>query len=174
MSLRPIVIAPDRRLKTVCRPVAEVDEDVRNLMADMLETMYDAPGIGLAAPQIGVDKRVIVVDVADKEAGEEKAPLLMANPEIESTTEALCTMSEGCLSLPDIYVDVERPEGVAIRYTDEDNQPRTLEADGLLARCILHEIDHLNGVLHVDYLSSLKRNMILRRLAKQKPSRRTR
>lgn len=166
MAKLPILIAPDRRLKTRCSPVASVDERVRQLMDDMLQTMYDAPGIGLAAPQVGVTERVIVVDVARE--GDPPSPIQMANPEIVWSSDETVVMNEGCLSLPDIYVDVERPEKVAVRWVDRDNAVRELEADELLARCLQHEIDHLNGVIHIDYLSSIKRNMILRKLEKQR------
>ena len=166
MTIRPIVIAPDRRLRSKCAPVEQVDDEVRRLIDDMLETMYDAPGIGLAAPQVGVIERIIVVDVARE--GEPPSPIQMANPEIVWSSDETVVMNEGCLSLPDIYVDVERPERVAVRWVDRDNAVRDLEADELLARCLQHEIDHLNGVIHVDYLSSIKRNMILRKLEKQR------
>lgn len=166
MATLPILIAPDRRLKTRCAPVTSVDERVRQLMDDMLETMYDAPGIGLAAPQVGLTERVIVVDVARE--GEDPAPIQMANPEIVWSSDETVVMNEGCLSLPEIYVDVERPEKVAVRWIDRDNAVREMEAEALLARCVQHEIDHLNGVIHVDYLSSIKRNMILRKLEKQR------
>lgn len=166
MAKLPILIAPDRRLKTRCAPVAAVDARVLQLMENMLETMYDAPGIGLAAPQVGVTERLIVVDVARD--GEPPQPMQMANPEIIWTSDETAVMNEGCLSLPEIYVDVERPERVVVRWLDRDNTTQEQEADGLLARCLQHEIDHLNGVIHVDYLSTLKRNMILRRLDKQR------
>ncbi|MFN4090368.1 MAG: peptide deformylase [Alphaproteobacteria bacterium] len=165
MTIRPIVIAPDRRLKTRCAPVERVDDDVRRLMDDMLETMYDAPGIGLAAPQIGVLRRVIVMDLGEEGA---RRPLMLADPQILRASTEEAVGNEGCLSLPEIYVDVPRPIEVTVRYLDREGQERELEADGLLARCIQHEIDHLDGVLHVDYLSTLRRKMILRRLEKQR------
>ena len=166
MAKLPILIAPDKRLKTKCAPVPEVDDGVRRLMDDMLETMYAAPGIGLAAPQVGVLCRVIVVDVADKD--EERRPIQLANPEIVWASEEELVMNEGCLSLPEIYVDVARPSEVRVRYLDRDGKPQELAADGLLGRCLQHEIDHLDGILHVDYLSPLRRNVILRRLEKQR------
>ncbi len=165
MTIRPIVIAPDRRLKSKCAPVAQVDDGVRRLMDDMLETMYDAPGIGLAAPQIGVLSRVVVMDLGEEDA---RNPIRMANPRIVKASEEEAVANEGCLSLPEIYVDVTRPVAVTARYLDENGREQEIEAEGLLARCIQHEIDHLDGVLHVDYLSALRRKMILRRLDKQR------
>ncbi|HVS75602.1 MAG TPA: peptide deformylase [Steroidobacteraceae bacterium] len=166
MALLPILVAPDPRLKVKAKPVAKVDAETRQLMADMLETMYAAPGIGLAAPQLGVAKRVIVVDCARE--GESPQPYKLANPEILWQSEELATYNEGCLSLPEHYADVTRPARIRVRYIDEQNEIRELEADGLLATCIQHEMDHLEGVLFVDHISSLKRSMILRKLAKAK------
>jgi len=166
MARLPILVAPDPRLKKISEPVAAVDDAVRQLMFDMLETMYDAPGIGLAAPQVGVLKRVIVVDIARE--GEEPAPHFLANPEITWASEDDFTYSEGCLSLPEHYADVVRPRAIRLRYLDRENEPREMEAEGLLATCIQHEIDHLDGILFVDHISQLKRNMILRKLQKAK------
>ena len=166
MVMLSIIIAPDPRLKVKCKPVERVDRQVRRLMDDMLETMYAAPGIGLAAPQVGVRKRVLVVDAAKED--EKPAPLCMANPEILWTSDEVASYEEGCLSLPDQYAPVERPARCRVRYLDENNELRELETEGLLATCIQHEIDHLDGVLFVDHLSALKRNMILRKLAKAK------
>lgn len=166
MSVLPILIAPDRRLKANCASVAVVDDGVRRMMEDMLDTMYDAPGIGLAAPQIGVLQRIVVMDLSDKD--EERKPLRLVNPEIVWESDEVVIANEGCLSLPEIYVDVPRPVAVRARYLDENGAAQEIAADGLLARCIQHEIDHLNGVLHVDYLSTLKRTMILRKLEKQR------
>lgn len=166
MALLPILVAPDPRLKVKAKPVAKVDAGIRQLMADMLETMYAAPGIGLAAPQVGVAKRIIVVDCARE--GELPQPYKLANPEILWQSEELATYNEGCLSLPEHYADVTRPARVRVRYIDDQNEIRELEADGLLATCIQHEMDHLEGVLFVDHISSLKRSMILRKLAKAK------
>jgi len=132
----------------------------------MLETMYDAPGIGLAAPQVGDNRRLIVVDVARD--GDEPEPYCMVNPELRWVSEDVVTMNEGCLSLPDVFVDVDRPERVRLAYLDENGDEHEIEADGLFARCIQHEIDHLNGVLHVDYLSRIKRDLTLRKLARTK------
>jgi len=166
MALLSIVIAPDRRLKTVCKPVETVDDGLRATLRDMLETMYRAPGIGLAAPQVGLDRRAIVVDITRK--GESRRPMCLVNPSIVWKSDDVATMDEGCLSLPDVFVDVDRPERVRIDYLDQHGEPRQVEADGLLSRCLQHEIDHLDGVLHVDYLSRIKRELLLRKLAKKK------
>jgi peptide deformylase len=166
MALLPIITAPDPRLKIKARPVAAVDGKVRRLMDDMLETMYRAIGIGLAAPQVGVAQRVIVLDVARE--GEKPAPLRLANPEILWRSEAAVIANEGCLSLPEHYADVGRAAEIRLRYLDHANEIRELAAKGLLATCLQHEIDHLDGVLFVDHISSLKRGMILRKLQKAK------
>jgi peptide deformylase len=166
MAILPIITAPDPRLKVKARPVARVDARVRQLMADMLETMYKAPGIGLAAPQVGEALQVIVVDCGRE--GEERRPLKIANPQILWHSDAKLTVNEGCLSLPEHYADVERPAEIRLRYLDQENEVRELEAKGLLATCIQHEMDHLEGVLFVDRISSLKRNIILRKLTKSK------
>jgi peptide deformylase len=166
MALLPILTAPDPRLKLRAQPVAAVDDDIRRLMDDMAETMYAAPGIGLAAPQVGVAKRVLVLDTARD--GEESRLLKLANPEILWRSEELATYNEGCLSLPDHYADVERPAEVKVRFLDYDNEKREIHAKGVFATCLQHEMDHLEGVLFVDHLSPLKRNIILRKLAKTK------
>ena len=166
MALLDIIIAPDPRLKRKAAAVERVDGATAKLMVDMLETMYEAPGVGLAAPQVGVLKRVIVVDPARE--GEPPRPLMMANPEIVWASEETKPHEEGCLSLPEEYDLVIRPDHIKVRYVDQHNEIRTLDADGLLAVVIQHELDHLNGVLFVDHISGLKRNMILRRLTKQK------
>ena len=166
MAVLPIITAPDPRLNRRAEPVAKVDASIRKLMDDMLETMYLAPGIGLAAPQVGVLKRVIVVDCAKQ--GEKPQPYKLANPEILWQSDEILVNSEGCLSLPEHYADVERPAEVKLRYVDEQNEIRELHAKGLLATCIQHEIDHLEGVLFVDHISALKRNIILRKLVKAK------
>jgi peptide deformylase len=168
MAKLDIIIAPDPRLKVKCRPVAKVDAKVARLMDDMLETMYVAPGIGLAAPQVGVVQRVIVLDVARED--EKPAPLKMANPELLWVSEEDITYNEGCLSLPEHYADVVRPKAIRVRYLDHENEIRELEADGLLATCIQHEMDHLDGILFVDHITALKRNIILRKLLKAKKS----
>jgi peptide deformylase len=166
MAKLDIIIAPDPRLKLKCAPVPTVDAAIRKLMDDMLETMYAAPGVGLAAPQVGVARRVIVVDAAGKD--QPPQPYRMANPELVWVSDEDNTYSEGCLSLPEHYADVVRPKAVRVRYLDHENEIRELEADGLLATCIQHEMDHLDGILFVDHISALKRNMILRKLVKAK------
>ena len=166
MALLPLLIAPDPRLKRKATPVARVDARIAHLMDDMLETMYQAPGIGLAAPQVGVSERVIVLDLAEKDAP--PAPIRMANPEILWASNEYRLYNEGCLSLPEHYAEVERPAHVRVRYLDETGTSREIEAEGLLATCIQHEIDHLEGVLFVDHISALKRNIILRKLVKFK------
>jgi peptide deformylase len=166
MAKLDIIIAPDPRLKAKAKPVDQVDDRIVKLMDDMLETMYTAPGIGLAAPQVGVLERVLVVDIAGK--GEPPQPVRMVNPEIVWQSDGLATYNEGCLSFPDQYADVTRPAEARIRYIDENNQPQELDAKGLLATCVQHEIDHLEGVLFIDHLSSLKRNIVLRKLSKWK------
>ena len=168
MAVLPIIVAPDPRLKRVAKPVAKVDAAVRRLMDDMLETMYKAPGIGLAAPQVGELLRVIVVDIARED--EKPQPLRMANPELIWVSEEDAVYNEGCLSLPEHYADVTRPAAIKVRYLDHENEIRELETDGLLATCIQHEMDHLEGILFVDHLTALKRNMILRKLLKAKKS----
>ena len=166
MALLPILTAPDPRLKKVSAPVKAVDATVRTLMDDMLETMYQAPGIGLAAPQVGVLKRVIVLDLARE--GEAPQPLKFANPEIVWVSDDDVTYNEGCLSVPEHYADVARPAACRVRYLDENNQQREIAAQGLLATCLQHEIDHLDGILFIDHLTALKRNIILRKLLKAK------
>ncbi len=169
MAQLPIITAPDPRLKIKARPVPAVDHKTRRLMDDMLDTMYGAIGIGLAAPQVGQSSRVIVLDVARE--GEKPQPLQLANPEILWRSPELTTGNEGCLSLPEHYAEVTRPAKIRLRYLDYQNEIREIEASGLLAMCVQHEIDHLDGVLFVDHISSLKRGMILRKLAKAKRSR---
>jgi len=166
MSKLPILIAPDSRLKTKAKPVAQVDDRIRKLTDDMLETMYAAPGIGLAAPQIGLLERIVVIDVAGK--NEPPAPLRLINPEITWTSEDLQTAEEGCLSLPDQWAEVVRPAEVKFRYLDETGAKQERHATGVLATCVQHEIDHLDGVLFVDHLSALRRNMILKKVLKWK------
>ena len=166
MAILPLIIAPDPRLKIKAMPVAKVDARVARLMDDMLETMYDANGIGLAAPQVGHLDRVIVVDVADKK--EPPRPVALANPEVVWASEERSTYNEGCLSLPEQYADVIRPTLVRVRYLDRDNRVQEIAGEALLATVLQHEIDHLEGTLFVDRISLLKRNMILRRLQKWK------
>lgn len=166
MALLPILTAPDPLLKKISAPVKQVDHEIRRLMDDMLETMYHAPGIGLAAPQVGQLKRVIVLDLARED--EEPQPLRLANPEIVWVSDDDATYNEGCLSVPEHYADVVRPARCRVRYLDYNNKPQEIEADGLLATCLQHEIDHLDGILFIDHLTSLKRNIILRKLLKTK------
>ena len=166
MARLDIIVAPDPRLKIKCKPVARVDAKVARLMDNMLETMYAAPGIGLAAPQVGIAQRVIVLDIAKE--GENPAPLKMANPELTWVSDEDAIFNEGCLSLPEHYADVVRPRAIKVRYLDHENEIREREAEGLLATCIQHEMDHLDGILFVDHLTALKRNIILRKLVKAK------
>jgi peptide deformylase len=165
MAIRPIISLPDPRLRQKSDPVTRVDDEVRALMDDMLETMYDAPGVGLAAIQIGVPKRVVVIDTAKD--GEENRPLFLANPEIVWFSDEARVYQEGCLSIPDFLDDVERPERVRVRFLDRQGEPQEIEADGLLATALQHEVDHLNGVLFIDHLSRLKRERVTKRFAKQ-------
>lgn len=164
MALLPIITAPDPRLKVVCEPVATVTDEIRKLMDDMLETMYAAPGIGLAAPQVGVTKRIVVIDTARED--EKPAPMRLVNPEVVWASEETKIYDEGCLSVPEHYSEVERPDRVRLRYLDTDNQKVEVEVDGLTAVCVQHEIDHLDGILFVDHISRVKREMILRKLTK--------
>jgi peptide deformylase len=164
LAILPVIIAPDARLKVKSALVERVDAEVRKLMDDMLETMYAAPGLGLSAVQVGVPKRVIVVDLARR--GDPPAPLRLVNPELVWASDEMMTNEEGCLSLPDQYAEVTRPAAVEIRYLDAENQRRELRTEGLLATCIQHEMDHLEGVLFVDHISPLRRGIILRKLVK--------
>ncbi|MEW5424420.1 peptide deformylase [Amorphus sp. 3PC139-8] len=165
MSKRPILVLPDPVLRKVADPVDSVDDRVRTLIDDMLETMYAAPGIGLAAPQVGALERVLVCDVSHND--EEKRPLALVNPEITWQSEEMSVHNEGCLSIPEYYEEVERPAQVSIRYLDREGRTQVIDADGILATCLQHEIDHLNGVLFIDYLSRLKRDRITKKFAKQ-------
>ena len=164
MARLDIVTLPDPLLRQVSAPVDEVADDVRKLMLDMLETMYDAPGIGLAAVQIGILKRIVTIDVARE--GEEKEPLFLANPEILWRSDEPATYEEGCLSIPEYFAEVERPARVRVRFLDYHGRPQELEAEGLLATVVQHEVDHLNGVLFIDYLSKLKRDMVIKKFTK--------
>lgn len=167
MSLRPILIHPDPRLKKVCPPVPEVTDEVRRLAADMLETMYAAPGVGLAAPQVGVLARLFVMD-CEKEDGVPPRPLVLINPEITWTSDARNVHEEGCLSIPNEYAEIERPACVRMRWTDLDGAPREEEFAGLWATCAQHELDHLDGRLFIDRLGPIKRQLITRRMQKLK------
>jgi peptide deformylase len=164
MPIRPIVVLPDPRLRLKSEPVGAVSDEVRALAQDMLDTMYDAPGVGLAAIQIGVAKRVVTIDVSKSET--EHHPLVLIDPAVVWSSEETRTYEEGCLSIPEYYEEVERPERVRFRYTNLDGETIEADADGLLATCVQHEIDHLNGVLFIDYLSKLKRDRVTKRFAK--------
>ncbi|GAA4220136.1 peptide deformylase [Sagittula sp. NFXS13] len=168
---RSILIHPDPRLKKVCAEVPDLSDDLRVLADDMLETMYDAPGIGLAAPQIGVMDRLIVMDCAKPDNGEEPRPLVMFNPRVIASSDDLNVYEEGCLSIPDQYADVERPKVVDVAWLDVNGVLQTETFDGLWATCVQHEIDHLDGKLFIDYLKPLKRNMITRKMVKLKKER---
>ena len=170
MSIRPILIHPDPRLKKRCDPVTEVTDALREAAADMLQTMYDAPGVGLAAPQIGLMQRILVMDcVKDPEAP--PRPMVLMNPEVTWASEALNTYEEGCLSIPDQYAEVTRPAEVRVRWMDLDGRMQEEQFGGLWATCVQHEIDHLNGKLFIDYLTPLKRQLITRKMEKLKRER---
>ncbi len=165
MTVKPIITLPDEKfLRQLSTPLKTVDEDARKLFDDMLETMYDAPGIGLAAIQIGVPRRAVVIDLSKE--GEDKTPLFLANPEIIWSSEALGDYEEGCLSIPDFYEMVERPKDIKVRYLDYKGEPHEVAASGLLATCLQHEIDHLNGILFIDYISKLKRDRVIKKFQK--------
>ena len=171
MAIRPLVILPDSQLRLVSKPVEAVTPEVRALVDDMFETMYDAPGIGLAAIQIGVPLRVVTIDLSKPEAkeGEEpepRKPQVFINPEVTWSSEDFSVYEEGCLSIPEYYEEVERPAEVKVRYTDIDGKTQEIAADGLLATCLQHEIDHLDGVLFIDHLSRLKRERVTKKFAK--------
>ncbi len=168
MAVLPIVTAPDPVLKKKAEQVPEVNDDIKALLSDMAETMYAAKGIGLAAPQVGVSLRVIVVDVDQDDRGAEGKLYKMVNPEIIWSSDEIKSYQEGCLSLPDQYEDVERPAEVTLKYLDETGKKEEMKVSGLLGICIQHEIDHLNGTLFVDHLGSVKRRMILEKLKKEK------
>ena len=166
MALRQILTEPNKILREKSLTVKVVDEDLKKLMDDMLETMYAAPGIGLAAIQVGVPKRVIVLDIAPKD--KPKNPMFFVNPEIITKSENSSTYEEGCLSVPGQFAEINRPDKCHIKYLDYYGQPKEIKADGMLATCIQHEIDHLEGILFIDYLSKLKKTMIIKKLSKQK------
>src|SRR3982751_6881029 len=171
MALLPILEVPDPRLRQISSPVEKVDDDVRALVADMFETMYEAPGIGLAAIQVGVPKRILVIDLQEpeEEDGEPvKDPRVFINPEILESSDQEVPYTEGCLSVPDQYAEVDRLDRIRARWLDLDGKPHEEEIEGLLATCLQHEMDHLEGVLFIDHLSRLKREMILKKLAKQR------
>jgi peptide deformylase len=164
MSIKPLIILPDPVLRQVSKPIERVDAPLRKLADDMLETMYDAPGIGLAAIQIGEPLRMLVIDLAKE--GEEPAPHVFINPEILEKADARSVYEEGCLSIPDYYAEVERPATVRVRYLDRDGKMQEMEAEGLMATCLQHEIDHLDGVLFIDHISKLKRDMVVKKFKK--------
>jgi peptide deformylase len=164
MAPREILILPDKRLRQVSAPVKKIDAGIRTLVEEMFQTMYDAPGIGLAAIQIGAPKRVVTMDLAKKD--EPKAPQVFINPEILWASEDKATYEEGCLSIPEYYGDVERPAQVKVKYLDLEGELQEIEANGLLATCLQHEIDHLNGVLFIDHMSKLKRDRVLKKFTK--------
>ena len=169
MAILPIIEVPDPRLKTVSQPVDGVDDETRALIADMFDTMYDAPGIGLAAIQVGVAKRILVIDLQEEEDEDGKPirdPRVFINPEIVETDEALNLYTEGCLSVPDQFADVERPATCLARWMDADGKRHEERLEGLLATCLQHEMDHLEGIVFLDHLSRLKRQMILKKLQK--------
>jgi peptide deformylase len=164
MAILPIIVLPDKRLRLVSEPVARIDAEVKQLVADMFETMYEAPGVGLAAIQVGVPKRIVTVDATRGE--EEKQPIALINPEIVWSSEEKIAHEEGCLSIPEFLDEVERAERVRVRFLDLDGKEHELEADGLLARVVQHEVDHINGVLFIDHLSKLKRDRVTKKFAK--------
>lgn len=176
MAIRPLVILPDSQLRLVSAPVATITPEIRKLAEDMLETMYDAPGIGLAAIQIGEPVRLITIDVSKKSDDDEetpKAPMVFVNPEVTWSSDELSVYEEGCLSIPEYYAEVERPASVRVKYVDRDGREQEIKAEGLMATCLQHEIDHLNGVLFIDHISKLKRDMVMRKfrkLARDKPA----
>ena len=163
--LRKILTEPDPILRKKCEPLEKVDTDTKKLMDDMLETMYAAPGIGLAAIQVGILKRLIVIDISK---GEEKNPIFLINPSIVHQSKKTSVYEEGCLSLPGQFAEIERPAECTVKFINYDGKEKELKTDGLLATCVQHEIDHLNGVLFIDYLSKLKKDMIIKKLVKQK------
>jgi len=174
MAILPILETPDPRLRVISSPVETVDDELRKLIDDMFETMYDAPGIGLAAIQVGVPKRVLVIDLQEpeEEGGPPvRRPLVFINPEIVDPSDEMSVYSEGCLSVPDQYADVERPAVITARWLDYDGKPHEQRLDGLLATCLQHEMDHLEGILFIDHLSRLKKDMILKKLAKARKER---
>jgi len=164
MTIKPLIILPDPLLRQASKPIERIDIETQRLADDMLETMYDAPGIGLAAIQVGVARRMLVIDVSRE--GEEKTPLVFINPEIVASSDDRSVYEEGCLSIPDYYAEVERPARVMVKHLDRDGKEQITEADGLLATCVQHEIDHLNGVLFIDYISRLKREMVIKKFTK--------
>ena len=169
MTIRPLVLLPDPLLRTVSKPLERIADGVRKFAVDMLETMYDAPGIGLAAIQVGEPLRMLTIDLSKED--EARSPHVFINPEIVATGDEASVYEEGCLSIPDYYAEVERPARITVNYLDLDGRPQTITTDGLMATCLQHEIDHLNGVLFIDHISRLKREMVVkkfRKLAKER------
>ena len=164
MTIKPLVLLPDPVLREVSRPVERVDAELLHFADDMLETMYDAPGVGLAAVQLGEPIRMLVADISKE--GEDKQPHVFINPEIVASGDAISTYEEGCLSIPDYYAEVERPATVTVRYVDREGNSREMDADGMMATVLQHEIDHLNGVLFIDHISRLKRSMVIKKFQK--------
>ena len=169
MTIKKILTEPDKFLRQVSKSVPKVTDEERRLMDDMLETMYDANGIGLAAIQVGVPKRILVIDLGKKE--NKNMPLFFVNPEIIKKNDKLVTYEEGCLSVPDQFAEIDRPNKCTVEYLDYNGEKKLLDADGLLATCLQHEMDHLEGILFIDYLSKLKRDYIIKKLTKSKPDR---
>ena len=165
MAIKKIIKIPDPVLRKVSKPVTAINSEVKKLMNDMLETMYAAPGIGLAAVQIGILKRIIVIDLSKE--GEKKEPLFIVNPEIISKSKELISYEEGCLSIPNQFAEVKRPSACKVTFLDYEGKKKEINADGLLATCIQHEVDHLNGILFIDHLSKLKKDLILKKTKKQ-------
>ena len=165
MAKREILHIPDSRLREVCAPVEKVDDEVRAILDDMLETMYDAPGIGLAGCQVGVMRRLVVIDVAGRE-DEEPSPIYLVNPRLTVVSDELSVHQEGCLSIPEYYEDVERPARCTVEFLDRDGKPQVMECEGVLATCVQHELDHLDGRLFIDHLSRLKRDRVMKKFSK--------
>ncbi|CAH0339282.1 peptide deformylase [Rhizobium sp. CECT 9324] len=168
MTIKPLIILPDPLLRQVSQPIERVHADIRKLAEDMLETMYEAPGIGLAAIQVGVARRMLVIDISKE--GDEREPLVFINPEIVRSSDEYSVYEEGCLSIPDYYAEVERPASITVKSLDREGRETLTEADGLLATCLQHEIDHLNGVLFIDHISRLKREMVIKKFTKASKS----
>lgn len=166
MTLKEIIKIPDPVLRENCAAIEDITPELKTLMADMLETMYDAPGVGLAAPQINIPIRLIVMDASKED--EEKAPIIMVNPEILTSSDERSVYEEGCLSIPEYFAEIERPAVVKVGYIDEGGKPQELECEGLLGTVVQHEIDHLNGMLFIDYLSKLRRDRVIKKFAKAK------
>jgi peptide deformylase len=164
MTIKPLIILPDPLLRQVSAPIERVDSELEQFIDDMLETMYEAPGIGLAAIQVGVPRRLLVIDLSKEEEG--RQPLVFINPEILTSSDERSVYEEGCLSIPDYYAEVERPASITVKSIGRDGKEQLTEADGLLATCLQHEIDHLNGVLFIDHISRLKREMVIKKFTK--------